>query len=261
MELAGRPVTVDELAALGLCNYGHFTSMLVEASRVRGLTLHLDRLVDDCRVVFDAELVRDRIRDLVRRVERPPTAILRVTVFAPDLQLGNPGQRVSPEVLVSMRPAAGHPLPPLRLRSVAYQRELAAVKHVGLFGTMLHRRAAQLAGFDDAVFVDAKSRVSEGATWNIGFVGDDDRIIWPTGDCLSGVTMRLLDAACASIGIETVTREVDLAAAQGMRAAFVTNAAVGVRPVAALNGAAYATDLPLLQRLHDLYRAIPGDML
>lgn len=33
---------------------GHFTSMRVEHQRVRGPSLHLDRLVRDCRRVFDA---------------------------------------------------------------------------------------------------------------------------------------------------------------------------------------------------------------
>src|SRR6266540_2864338 len=45
MELDGRPVDPAELATLALYNYGHFTSMRVDAGRVRGLTLHLDRLV------------------------------------------------------------------------------------------------------------------------------------------------------------------------------------------------------------------------
>jgi branched-subunit amino acid aminotransferase/4-amino-4-deoxychorismate lyase len=49
-------VTADELARLALYNYGHFTTMRVDAGRVRGLSLHLRRLVNACRTVFDAEL-------------------------------------------------------------------------------------------------------------------------------------------------------------------------------------------------------------
>lgn len=65
MELDGRSVTADELARLALYNYGHFTTMRVDAGRVRGLSLHLRRLVNGRRTVFDAEL-------------DPATAVLRV---------------------------------------------------------------------------------------------------------------------------------------------------------------------------------------
>lgn len=43
MELDGRSVMADELARLALYNYGHFTTMRVDAGRVRGLSLHLRR--------------------------------------------------------------------------------------------------------------------------------------------------------------------------------------------------------------------------
>lgn len=66
-ELNGRPVGADELQALALTNYGHFTSMRVEDGRVRGLALHLERLARDCRAVFGAELDTGRVRELARR--------------------------------------------------------------------------------------------------------------------------------------------------------------------------------------------------
>ncbi|HEX8626935.1 MAG TPA: aminotransferase class IV [Catenuloplanes sp.] len=261
MELDGRPVGPEQLAALALGNYGHFTSMLVEAGRVRGLSLHWQRLVADSRVMFDAELDPDRVRALVRRVEPAPAVVVRVTVFAPDLPLGNPGRQVAPQVLVSTRPAPAQRPTPLRLRSTAYQRELATVKHVGLCGAVWHRRAAQRAGFDDVVFVDPAARICEGATWNIGFVDDRGAIVWPVGDCLPGVTMRLLDAACADRGGGPVHRAVQVPDAVRMRGAFVTNAAVGVRPVASLDAATYRADDAPLSGLTDAYRAVVAEPL
>ena len=56
MELDGRSVTADEVARLARYNDGHFTTMRVDAGRVRDLSLHPRRLVNDCRTVFDAEL-------------------------------------------------------------------------------------------------------------------------------------------------------------------------------------------------------------
>ena len=43
--LNGKPVTSDALLTLALTNYAHFTSMRVDDQRVRGLALHMDRLV------------------------------------------------------------------------------------------------------------------------------------------------------------------------------------------------------------------------
>ena len=45
--LDGTPATADDLSALALYNYGHFTALRVEHGRVRGLALHLRRLADD----------------------------------------------------------------------------------------------------------------------------------------------------------------------------------------------------------------------
>jgi hypothetical protein len=56
MEPDGRSVPADELARLALHNYGHFTTMRVDAGRVRSPSLHPHRLVNDCRTVFDTEL-------------------------------------------------------------------------------------------------------------------------------------------------------------------------------------------------------------
>src|SRR6266545_141932 len=243
MELDGRPVDPAELATLALYNYGHFTSMRVDAGRVRGLTLHLDRLVRDSKIVYDADLDADRVRQLVRRAVQSAQSpvIVRVTVFAPDLELGHPGADTEPRILVTTRPAPALVLPPLRLQAVRYDRDVPAAKHVGLFGTVYHRRAAQRAGFDDVLFVDADARLVEGATWNIGFL-DGDRVVWPEADWLPGVTVRLADLAT-------------------IRAAFITNAGVGVRAVSAINDIAFAKDDPTIQALQDAYLAIPGEPL
>jgi branched-subunit amino acid aminotransferase/4-amino-4-deoxychorismate lyase len=260
MELDGRPVSPEDLTALALYNYGHFTSMRVEDGRIRGLALHLERLVRDCRVVFDFDLNADRVRQLVRRVVQhtPSQRIMRVTVFAPDLELGHPGADVEPRILVTTRPAPSRALPPLRLRTVRYDRDVPGVKHVGLFGTVFYRRAAQRASFDDVLFVGADNRVVEGATWNIGFL-NGNRVVWPEADWLPGVTMRLVQDSLAGLDLESVTVPVHLAEVATMRTAFITNAGVGVRAVSSINEIAFADDDPTVRALQDAYLAIPGE--
>ncbi|AEH09859.1 aminotransferase class IV [Candidatus Protofrankia datiscae] len=339
MELDGAPPNVNDLVVLALTNYGHFTTMRVECQRVRGLSLHLKRLAHDCRLLFDAELDVERVRHLARRATRPIGAgscVLRITVFDPALEVGHPSVRAQPRVLVNTRPAPAAPLPPLRVRSVAYRRNMPAVKHVGLFDALRHRRAAQLNGFDDVLFTEAapgiaspaskglapesvlseglasegltsggvvsesraapkglasRSRaaqsrvsessalkgsgprssgpgsiasgggnptdlVSEGATWNVGCF-DGDHVIWPAADCLRGVTMQLLQRTHEG----TIIAPVDWLGLVGMQAAFATNAAVGVRAIAAVDDRELAADHPIVETLRREYLSIPGEPL
>ncbi|MEV4115969.1 aminotransferase class IV family protein [Nonomuraea sp. NPDC049695] len=257
-ELNGALVSPDALQALGLVNYGHFTSMRVEGQRIRGLSHHLDRLVRDCRLIFAAELDRERVRDYVRHALRDVQAsiIVRVTVFDPDLELGHPGGVAHPHVLVTTRPAAPLPPSPMRVQTVGYERDLPAVKHVGLFGAMLGRRKAQLARFDDALFVDSTSFITEGATWNIGFY-DGERVVWPSGDILMGVTMRLLQ----QVHDRTVTVPVNIGDIPRMQAAFATNTSIGVRPITGIDDTALPGDHPIFEILRKEYEEIPAETI
>jgi len=255
-ELDGHPAGADELQALALTNYGHFTSMRVNDGRVRGLSLHLERLVRDCRRVFGADLDPERARDLVRRVAdgRTGSFVVRVTVFDPTLGLGSPGASATPRLLVTTRPASKEALPPLRVRSCAYRRDLPTVKHVGLFNALHHRRAAQLAGFDDALF-SWDGLISEGPTWNVGFV-DGDRVIWPEADVLAGVTMTLLrrhrDHATAPVRLDPL---------DGIQAAFATNTSFGVRPISAIDAVDLPAEHAVFDDLRDAYASVPDEPL
>lgn len=257
-EINGAPATPEELQTLALVNYGHFTSMRVDDHRARGISLHLERLVSDCREMFGTELDSDRVRHFVRNAaaEREGSFVVRVTIFDPNLQLGNPGAAAEPHVLVSIRDAGPWPPSPLRVQSATYVRDLVRIKHVGLLGQLWHRRAAQRNGFDDAVFVDEASVISEGATWNIGFF-DGERVVWPDVPVLPGVTMRLLDDAHGS----SATARVNLDDVGRMHAAFATNTTVGVRPITAIDNQKFPADHEIFTTLRKEYESIPAERI
>jgi branched-subunit amino acid aminotransferase/4-amino-4-deoxychorismate lyase len=256
MELNGVPVTLADLAPLGLVNFGHFTSMRVENRAVRGLPLHLDRLRRDCRAVFDAELDPDRVRDLVRHAVREVSdpVVVRVSVYDPALELAWPGAEADPHVLVSFRRAAASPQRALRLRSAVYARELPKIKHLGLCTALYHRRCAQRAGFDDVLFVGSDGIVSEIATSNIGFVTADGQLVWPRAEMLAGTTMRLINQARDE---EVVSERVTLAGLGQYSAVVATNAAVGVRAVSGIDNDHWPEDHPLVAELRKVYESIP----
>jgi branched-subunit amino acid aminotransferase/4-amino-4-deoxychorismate lyase len=258
-QLNGAPVNLDQITALALTNYGHYTSMRVEKMRVRGLSLHLDRLVQDCRRLFDAQLDPDLVRCLVRHAlaEAPQAVVVRVTVFDPDLPLAWTGAEAHPHLLVTTRPAERTAPGALRLRSGHYIRELPTVKHVGLFGSLRQRRLAQHNGFDDVLFTDSGSTISEAATSNIGFL-TGNRLIWPQAPCLAGVTMRLINKV---LGTQASTAPVTLSELAAVDAAVTTNAAIGIRPVAAIDGIRLPTDHPMIGILGKCYAEIPPELV
>ncbi|MFJ9085461.1 aminotransferase class IV family protein [Streptomyces sp. NPDC102384] len=256
--LDGKPVSVTDLLPLALTNVGHFTSMRVDTDGIRGLSLHMDRLVRDCRVVWGAELETERVLNYVRGAlkdqARPCT--VRVTIYDPKVDLGHPLAAHEPHILVTVRGAGALPPVPLRAKSVVYERDLPEVKHVGLFGALYARGAAQHTDFDDALFVGRDGRVFEGGTWNVGFVDDQDTVVWPQAPVLPGVTMALLRQN-AEHRVATVT----LDQAKGMAAAFATNTSIGVRPLAAIDDTTFPVDHAALRHLQRTYRAIPGESL
>ncbi|GGJ01570.1 hypothetical protein GCM10011581_43460 [Saccharopolyspora subtropica] len=259
MELNGAPATIDQIKALALTNYGHFTSMLVEENRVRGLSLHMERLARDCQHLFGVELDTDRVRRYVLQALHgsvQPT-VARVTVYDPAIDLGTVGSDAEPSVLVTTRPAAQAQPEPWRLQAVSYRRDEPAVKHVGLFGAMMHRRSAQREGFDDVLFLNPDGTISEIATSNIGFVRDGE-IVWPRSEFLVGVTMTLLRQALD----EPVTTEpLTLSDLPHMDAAFATNAATGIRPVRSVDGTEWPVDHKVFGDLRELYAEIPPEHL
>lgn len=259
-ELNGKPVTLDDIERLALTNYGHFTSMRMEGGTVRGLSLHLDRLARDCRIVFGVELDRERTLHYIRKAADGVTGVagLRVTVFDPALDMGRPSDAKDPHILVNLRPAGTLSPPPLTAKTFTFTRDNAQVKHIGLHPQLRLRRDAQLAGFDDAVFLEQNGRVSEGGTWNLGFVDQGGTVVWPDAPVLPGTTMLLLQGLDAP---KQITAPVTLADIPNMAAAFATNTTIGVRSVSALDDVKFPQDHPVLAALREAYAGIPGERL
>jgi branched-subunit amino acid aminotransferase/4-amino-4-deoxychorismate lyase len=236
--LNGEPVGADDLRHLVQTNYGHFTVFRAENGGVRGLDLHLDRLQYATRELFGSELDRERVCGYLRRAlagaERELS--VRVNVFSRALDRERLDRAVEVDVLVIAAPATPRATRPLRVKSFVYTRELAAIKHVGTFPLFHYRRLAQQAGCDDALFVDANGRISEGSIWNIGFVARDGAIVWPDAPQLDGVGAQLLKAGLERRGVPSVMRTVRLDELGAFNAAFFTNASVPLQPIAEIDG-------------------------
>lgn len=248
--LDGEPAGADDLRALALANYGHFTSMQVRARAVRGLDLHLQRLKSATRELFDARIDDGRIRGAILAAldaGRVDDASVRVTVFSRAFDYAQPEKSVAVDVLVSLTAPREADPKPAWVKTCPFQRPLPHVKHVGTFPLFQARRQARRDGFDDALFVDPKGRISEGSVWNVGF-WDGAQVIWPQAEALRGTEERLLQLGLAEIGVTQRHMPVEARALGGLRAAFAANA-TGIWPIAGIDDLALRLDPALMERL------------
>ena len=257
VELNGVAATADDLRHLVQTNYGHFSAMRVEDGGVRGLDLHLDRLGASTQTLFGTQLDRERVRTYLRHAIAGSRELsLRVNVFSRALDREHLARAVEADVLVIASESRPVSIEPLRIKSFAYAREAAAIKHVGTFPLFHYRRLAQQAGFDDALFADATGRISEGSIWNVGFV-DAQGVVWPDAPQLVGTSMQLLQAGLARAGIACATRAIHLNELRGYRAAFFTNASVPVRPIASIDAHPFDIDAEVFAVLRRCYESNP----
>jgi branched-subunit amino acid aminotransferase/4-amino-4-deoxychorismate lyase len=145
----------------------------------------------------------------------------------------------------------------LRVLPLPYQREMPQVKHLATYGLLRHVRAARIAGYDDALFIDAAGNVAEGSTWNV-CLHDRDQWLWPDAAVLEGVTMQLLRTALFEAGLAVATASVPASTLSGFHAAFATNSVTAARPISAL-GPHNLSPSPQHKRvLDELYEALPA---
>jgi len=245
----GHPATAADLAA-ALVNYGHFTSLQVRGAAVQGLDLHLRRLRQGTEELFGTALDGTRVQAWIAaalQAEGVSDASVRVTVFSRSFDFRQPLKVVPVDVLVSVAAPASMPGTPKHVRSVVYQRDLPHLKHVGTFALFQQRRQAMQAGFDDALFVDAHGRISEGSTWNVAFARGGE-LVWPQAPALRGTHERLLQAGW---GGEPQLAPVGLDQLGGFDAAIGLNAS-GVWPIAGIDGYRFAESEALSRRAAEI---------
>ncbi|MEV0317682.1 aminotransferase class IV family protein [Streptomyces sp. NPDC050658] len=252
LEIDGQAATADRLLPPALGAMGHFTALQVRGGAVRGLALHLARLDEATRELFDRELDGAYVRGLIRHVLRDDItdASVRVHVHAPEGE---------PTVMVTVRAPGQMPPDPQALRSVPFQRPFPHIKHLGGFGQARYGELARRAGYDDALLTAPDGTISEGAVTNIAFY-DGTEVVWPDAPCLEGITMRLLEPRLASAGPGTRRGPVTLADLSSYGAAFVTNAR-GIAPVRRIDDTEFAVDPKLMRAVAEAYEGVPWDVV
>jgi len=253
--LNGQQASVDDLRALALVNYGHFTSFQVRRRAAQGMDLHLQRLSAGTRQLFGSDLDATAVRAQMRAaIADAPDCSVRVTVYSRHFDYRNPGPALDADVLVTVAAASLPQDHALRLQSRQFQRCLPEVKHIGTLPLFHHRRQAVMRGFDDALLVDADGVISEGPTWNIGF-WQRGTVVWPDAPALRGTTERLLEEALSRQGVEQVTRSLGLPDLGTFDGAFACNAS-GLQSVAKIDETVFPDPRAGLTALRDTLASV-----
>lgn len=252
----GQPATAEDLRVLALVNYGHYSSMQVRNGAVQGIGLHEQRLQAATLELFGSTLDFSLLRDQMRSAAaHAPDCTLRATVFSRSFDFRDPAGSFPAEVLISLSPPASASARGMKVKSFEFQRPLPQVKHVGTFPLFHYRRQALGQGYDDALFVDAAGRISEGSVWNVGF-WDGQQVVWPEAPALRGTSEQLLQAGLRESGVEQVVREIRLPELGGFRAAFTSNAS-GLQQIAGIDEIAFAAGQELVSMLKEALEREP----
>lgn len=243
-------MTLDPDNRAFLLGDGLFETLLWSGRRLRHFEAHLARLTTGCAVLglpapAKEELERAALAAIEQaNLERARAAVrLTWTAGAGGRGLDRP-EEPRPRLFAAAHPAP-RPTGPARLAVVEVRRNegspASRLKTLAYLDNVLARRAARLAGADEAVMLNNRGEVACAAAANL-FWFDAEILTTPALACgaLDGITRRAVLAAARALGLET--REVrgtaaDLARASGV---FLTNSLIGARPAATLDGAPIA---------------------
>jgi branched-subunit amino acid aminotransferase/4-amino-4-deoxychorismate lyase len=238
----GVPATTDDLTYLAMVSYGAFTSFRVEGGGVRGLDRHLERLDGSAVALFGAPLDETRLRELIRiAVAGRGDCWLRISLFSPEIRARNPSWRGAPKVMTVVSPPPSPLAETLRVAVQAHVRHLPEIKHTSTLDLIHARRIAREAGFDDALFADDHGVISEGSSWNIGFV-KGDMVTWPQAPMLAGVTQGLIESGLIGVGMVSETRPVRVSDLGDFDSAFICNSTTPACAVTAIGNRGFEPD-------------------
>ena len=229
-----------------LCGYAgkpfdypkHYTRLAAGASRL-GLE------VPDCDVMLLA------ISGVIERNGFQSTKCrLRVTLLAGDKQQKS-------MVSVAKVPVRGEfsrvQLSPYRVNELS---PLAGIKSTSYAMNMIALREASQQGADEALFLNSKGELCEGATSNV-FLVSEGVVFTPTlkSGCLPGVARDTVLELCSELGIETSVGDLSLTGLKNADEVFLTSSLREVQAVERIDGCEVKTVAgPLVRSLMKAYQ-------
>jgi len=231
-------------------------------------TPHLDRLDRSLRELritppMGRAALRTVLREVVRRNRiREGLIYMQVSRGVARRDHAFPSQPVAPALVVTAKR-----IPPYQEDVTRWGAEAITqpdnrwgrcdIKTVGLLPNCLARQAAKEKGAIEAILVDDRGMVTEGAATNFWIVDAEGRLRTRHLDdhILAGVTRRALMALLAEEGLAFEERAFSLEEARAAREAFITSATSFVKPILKLDGRPVGDGKvgPVVRKLHAIF--------
>ncbi len=259
--LDGRFVSGADARALAATGYGALTTFLVEGGAVRGLDLHMDRLIHSAKVLFGTEM---RAEDLISSISEALTgrqkAWVRVSLFSDEITPRTPDAIVDPRVQITVYAPPKPIADGQRIMTYPHERFMPELKHNATIEVLYARRMARLQGYDDAVLTDREGLLTEGTLWNIGFT-KGDAVFWPMGRMLSGVTQSLIAKGLSAKGIVQTGVRITEADLPNFDAAFLCNSSTPCASIASIGGHEFRGNEPMLRQIAECWASHSPQLL
>ena len=228
---------------------GLFETMRVCGGRPFRLAQHLERMMRGAdflkiKCPFKPGELSNFVGQLIEQ-NHMPEAILRVTLTRGLGERGyTPPNGSKPTVVITL-----HAVPPtdaenpLQWRLVTSSYRVPADDPLSSFKTLnklthiMARLEAVEKGADEALLINTNGEVAEAVSGNLFWVAEGKICTVPAnGGALPGVTRAAVLEICRTLGLPTSQRAIKPAALRKREGLFITQSALGVVPVTALDG-------------------------
>ena len=229
---------------------GLFETVLAEAGDLVRPDVHLDRLTAGCASLGLPAPDRALALNLMRRAladsglgEARAAVRLTLTAGSGGRGLDRPAE-LRPN-LVATAASAPRPTTPARLVTAAVRRNdqspAARLKTLSYLDNVLARAEAQAAGADEALMLNTRGELACAAAANLFWI-QGCMLFTPALGCgvLAGTARARVLTIAAGLGAEVCEARSMPGALEAAEAVFLTNALVGLRPAAELDGRAFS---------------------
>jgi branched-chain amino acid aminotransferase len=243
---------------------GLFETVRVVNSRPFRLAQHLERMTrgsDFLKIKppFTPKELQNFAERLIEQ-NQMPEAILRVTLTRGPGERGyTPKAEGKPTVVMTLH-AAPSSETSVHLSLITSSFHVLAADPLSSFKTLnklthvMARSEAVEKGADEALLINTNGEVAETASGNLFWVYNDKICTTPTGrGVLPGITRAVVLEICQALGLLTNKRVIKPEALRNSEGIFVTQSALGIVPVAMLDGEPIAPS-PLVDQIFNAYR-------
>ncbi|HEX2749898.1 MAG TPA: aminotransferase class IV [Verrucomicrobiales bacterium] len=251
---------VDPLSQGFLQGMGVYDTLLLRRGVVVAKEQHLARLAAGAALlglrVPSSESLSKALAD-VSRANGLSDARLRITLTGGAWQGILPPLNAPQVCLITALP-----LPPVKVCAVAvtsrWRRNenspLAGIKFTACAENVLAQRAASAAGADEAIFLNTKRHLCEGAFSNVFLVRSGAVFTPPlSSGCLPGVTREIVIGICREHGIPLLEEEIP--STEEADEVFLTSTLRGVQPVGLMDQRPLPAPGPVTGGIMSLYAA------